>query len=309
MISRLQIIMLAVVLSVGLTDAVWAFAGHFDIDAPAYAGLALLSAALAAGGIYYDRIRAEPGLSAMLIGAGFMIAFSAAFSVFNMLLLTVSAHRIDYALAAIDRSLGFYWPAMVAWSTEHPLVNLVLRIAYTSVLPQIALMILCLGTRPMEIYRFCFAVMAGAAMAIGVWAFARAMGTLTVYELPRSLADHISLACDPEYGRQMIWMAAHGPGHISPSDTKGLIAFPSYHAVLALLVAWHARKLAVIRWIALALNAVVLVATPIQGGHHVVDVFAGAVTAVLAILFSNAVLAYAARARPLRFAGPEPATS
>jgi len=38
----------------------------------------------------------------------------------------------------------------------------------------------------------------------------------------------------------------------------------------------------------LALNFVVLVATPIQGGHHVVDVLAGFGVAVIAVVFANA---------------------
>jgi membrane-associated phospholipid phosphatase len=37
----------------------------------------------------------------------------------------------------------------------------------------------------------------------------------------------------------------------------------------------------------LALNIVVLVATPIQGGHHVVDVLAGFAVAAIAVIFAD----------------------
>ena len=40
--------------------------------------------------------------------------------------------------------------------------------------------------------------------------------------------------------------------------------------------------------VALALNVVVLVATPIQGGHHVVDVLAGFGVAAIGVIFANA---------------------
>ena len=66
--------------------------------------------------------------------------------------------------------------------------------------------------------------------------------------------------------------------------------------MLALLVVWYARRLAMIRWFVLGLNTIVLVATPIQGGHHVVDVLAGFAVAALAILFADSILRSAALA-------------
>nr|HET7859644.1 hypothetical protein [Caldimonas sp.] len=44
---------------------------------------ALLGGALAGGGVYYERIRKDPRLAAMLFGTAFLIGFSAAFSVLN----------------------------------------------------------------------------------------------------------------------------------------------------------------------------------------------------------------------------------
>jgi membrane-associated phospholipid phosphatase len=85
-------------------------------------------------------------------------------------------------------------------------------------------------------------------------------------------------------------LLAHGPGHISPTSAKGLIGFPSFHAVMALFVVWYARELRYVRWFVLALNTAVLVATPIQGGHHVVDVLAGFVVAAVSVLFANRVM-------------------
>ena len=60
-----------------------------------------------------------------------------------------------------------------------------------------------------------------------------------------------------------------------------------------MLVVWYARELPVVRWFALALNAVVLIATPIQGGHHVVDVLAGFGVAALAIWLAQIALRWA----------------
>jgi len=300
--------MAAIVAAAAAVDLVWARAGHFDVDAPAYGLLALLSLALVAGGLFYDRIRKDERLAAMLFGTSFLIAMSASFSLMNYLLLTVAGHRIDLPLAAIDRALGVDWPALMAFIAHYPRTNLVLQLVYLSVLPQIALLIPALGLKgkPEQIYALCLSVSAGAAIAIGTWTLAPSFGAFSVYDLPPNVAGHLALALDGHYAKALIHLLATGPGRISPNDAQGLIGFPSYHAVLALLVVWYARKLPVIRWLALGINAVVLVATPIQGGHHVVDVLAGFVVAMLAILLAEAALRFAAKA-PAAVLKPQPA--
>src|SRR6185437_8994857 len=120
-------------------------------------------------------------------------------------------------------------------------------------------------------------------------------GAFSVYDLPSGVSRHLALALDGRYAHALVGLLAHGPGRISPTAAKGLIGFPSYHAVLALLVVWYARPLAVIRWIALAINGLVLIATPIQGGHHVIDVVAGFAVAALAIRAADLAIRHATR--------------
>jgi PAP2 superfamily protein len=297
-IARLQWMLFALVALVAGTDVVWALAGRFDVDAHAYAMLALLAAFLAAGGAYYTHIRKDERLAAMLFGTAFLIAMSASFSVLNYFLLTVAGPRIDQPLAAIDRAMGIDWPALMAFVAHYPRTNMVLQLVYISVLPQIAVLVLCHGLfgAPERIYRLCLSVAAGAAISIGVWTIAPSFGAFSVYDLPPAVASHLALSLDGHYAHELVALLANGPGHIAPTAAKGLIGFPSYHAVLALLVVWHARSLPVVRWLALGINAVVLVATPIQGGHHVVDVLAGFVVAALAIRIADAAVRFAVRA-------------
>ena len=301
MTARLQLLLFAIVAAAALGDVVWGRA--FDIDAKAYGLLALLSVALAAGGVFYDRIRKDARLAAMLFGTSFLIGMSAAFSVLNYLVLTVAGARIDAPLAALDRSIGVDWPALMAFVAQYPVTNFVLQLVYISVLPQIALLVVALGFRgkPEQIYTLCLSVAAGAAISIAIWTVAPSFGAFSVYDLPPPVASHLVLALDGHYARELIHLLANGPGRISPSAAQGLIGFPSYHAVLAMLVVWYARELPVVRWIALALNAVVLIATPIQGGHHVVDVLAGFGVAALAIWVAQIALRWAALAKS-RFA-------
>jgi hypothetical protein len=297
--SRLQLILLGIVASVATIDFVWIRAGHFEVDAPAYGEIALLAILFAVGGVFYEHVRKDERLAAMLIGTSFLLGMSAGFSVLNYLLITIAGHRIDLPLAALDRSLGVNWPAMMAVAAQHPLVNGFLQLTYVSVLPQIALLVAILGWhgKPERIYALCLALSAGVTISMAVWTLAPSFGAFSVYALPANVADHIALALDGHYARNLVALLSRGPGYISPTEAKGLIGFPSFHVVLAMLVVWHARGLAFVRWIALGLNSVVLLATPIQGGHHVVDVIAGLAVAAFAVLFANRIIRHAASVR------------
>jgi len=152
------------------------------------------------------------------------------------------------------------------------------------------LLVVLLGWRGKHenIYAFCLALTAGAAISISVWTLAPSFGAFSVYELPAEVSRRMPLALDAQYAKDLMSLLANGPGHISPTSAKGLIGFPSFHAAMAMLVVWYARELSTVRWFVLALNLVVLVATPIQGGHHVVDVLAGLGVAVIGVVFANA---------------------
>ncbi len=95
----------------------------------------------------------------MLFGSAFLCLFSAGASVLNYCLLTVAGPRIDAPLAALDRAMGFHWPAAMAWLGGHPVINTVLLAAYSSMLPQVALLMILLARKDSheQVYRFCLA--------------------------------------------------------------------------------------------------------------------------------------------------------
>jgi hypothetical protein len=285
-VPQLQRLLLGLTAAVAALDAVWAVLAHARLDGAAYLGSVLLIVLLFAGGLFYQRMRPDARLAAMLCGTAFLMAFSLGASTLNYLLLAHAGQRIDLPLAALDRAIGFDWPRAMAWMAAHPLLNLAALIAYSSMLPQVALLTIALAAKePARVYRFLLAVSLSALACIAIWSFAPSFGAFSVYPPP----PRMMLALDETYARALVRLLHDGAGLISPRDAKGLIGFPSYHAVLALLVMWHARKLAFLRWPALLLNSAVLLATPIQGGHHLVDVLAAfPIAAVVLFLAENA---------------------
>jgi membrane-associated phospholipid phosphatase len=269
--------MIAIVAAVTATDCVWAALRHFDVDTLAYMRLAALSLLLCLASVFYDRVRNAPSIAAMLFGTAFLIAFSAGFSVLNYFLLTVAHTRVDAQLAALDRAIGVNWPTLVAALVPHPIVNGVLRVAYESVLPEVALLVIGLSWRGQTkaIHEFCVALAIGAALTVAFWTVFPSFGAFSVYDLPQAVSAHINLSLNQHYAHALVRLLANGPGRISPTELKGLIGFPSFHAAMALLVVWYGRTLPSLCWPLVVWNALVLAATPIQGGHHVVDVLGG----------------------------------
>jgi hypothetical protein len=287
MTLTLKTILLCFVILALVVDSTWASLASFNIDGPAYAFVGVGAAVCAAGSLFYGSFRRDEKLHAMLFGTFFLIAFSASFGVLNYFLLTVAGPRIDQELAAIDRMLGVDWPALLRFAEEHPAANLILFVVYNSSLAQTAVLVNALGLcgRPNDIYTFCLALAIGATVTIGIWTLAPSFGAFTVY--PISDTPHVPLMANAAYARDLLELAANGPGRISPYEVKGLVAFPSFHTVLALLTAWYAWPLKWLRWPAIGLNALVIVAIPIQGGHHVIDIAGGLAVAVFAIAVTS----------------------
>jgi membrane-associated phospholipid phosphatase len=69
-------------------------------------------------------------------------------------------------------------------------------------------------------------------------------------------------------------------------NLEGLITFPSFHTAGAIMFIWALRKVPYVRWPAIALNAALIAATPIDGAHYFIDLVGGAVVAFAAIAMS-----------------------
>jgi hypothetical protein len=296
----LNAILFALAGSVVLIDAIWVLAGHFDVDAKNYALLSILIVPLVAGAWFYENMRKDPPLSAMLAGAAFLLAFSASCSLLSYLLVTIAGTRIDAQLAAVDHALGFSWPAVMTFAANHKLLTALLGFAYLSVTPQTAAMLLTLGWRRQcdDIYGLCLAIAIGGLICVSVWAIHPSFGAFSVFDLPQWAAAKLGLALDGDYGRDLVLLLKNGPGHISPTEIRGIVGFPSYHTVQALVLIWYARGIPIVRWISLALNIAVIAATPIHGGHHLIDIFGGAAVAIAAIVLSHWIFQLTSRAAP-----------
>jgi membrane-associated phospholipid phosphatase len=72
------------------------------------------------------------------------------------------------------------------------------------------------------------------------------------------------------------------PGHLT-----GVVTFPSFHAAAAILFGWAAAQLRRARLFFLPWNVLMFASALLVGGHYLVDLAAGAVVAIAAILLAS----------------------
>ena len=288
-------VLLAMSVAIILLDSIWLNVGHFSCDSQAYILPFFLVLPLCVVSYFYGTVRRDDVLNAVLACSAFLIVFPAGCGLLSYLLVTVAGTRIDMQLAAIDRTIGFSWPSLMAFVSDYPTANAFLKAAYLSVMPQTVVLIFALGfgKQLAELYRFSLALTIGAIITLCLWTIAPSFGAFSVYTLPNQVTEKLGLVLGLDYGHDLVQMLKTGPGLISPRDLRGIVGFPSYHTLQALVLMWYARSVPMLRWPAIALNTLVLVAIPIQGGHHLIDMFGGTAVALLSIWLAAHVVSVA----------------
>lgn len=238
------------------------------------------------------RQRREEGLAATLIGTAQLIAFTAAAASLNYLLVPLDRPLYDAVFHGFDRALGIHWPSLFAALKVHTHLGALLSVAYMSSLLQVALMVPLLGLlrRTGDLDLFLLAFMGAALAAIGFWAVFPSFGAGPHLYATGEMTSFPGAMLGEDYARTMLALKAGQIRDFSLSQAEGLIGFPSFHTVMAVLTVHAVRGVRRVFWPALAWNALVMASIPVEGAHNVCDVIAGIVLAVAAIALAGRAL-------------------
>ena len=249
----------------------------------------LLTACAALGGtaIFYRRFRYQENFAIICIGLMQVLLFSAIGSVMSYMLAREGGALWDARLESWDRALGFDWLSYVHWVDRSPALTGLLHLSYGSLIPQIIVLVLALGftLRVAELRTVMLAAILCGTVCILVSAFVPAISYPAYLGVTGSDFQYV----DPWGGYvHLADLKALRDGTFAElrlSSMQGIITFPSFHAGLSLVAMWGfwASRMAWLRWPGMTLAALTIAATPVDGGHYLVDVLAGLAIAAVSI--------------------------
>lgn len=238
-----------------------------------------ISAILIALSAFYQVVRPAPNFVLVLKALAVLVAFSAAYSMFMYALATCGRPMADAMLARADGALGLSAPGVVCWVNENSSLARILWLAYFSLIPQTILAIVWLGlaNNRYNLDKFLVRFMlASLITAVGFYLWP-AKGTYgPVYNLPV-----------PAYCQQCVEhfdaLRSGARTLVTWRDAEGLITFPSFHTIWAVLLMAAFYGYRCLFWPLALLNVIVIMSTVTTGMHYFVDVIIGVLISAVVI--------------------------
>lgn len=233
----------------------------------------------------YTEKRPDAKLAMLAMSASYLILFTSVCAVFSYAMVSIGFPLYDSALAEIDRKFGLDWMAALEWSGKSEIIAIALRIFYGSSLPHIVLVVsaLAFSLQHDRLRAFITLFAITGLLTCFISGVVPASGAYTYYlpseEIYRSLGLdaglwHLQQFNDLRDGTMRV---------IDLSKTEGLVTFPSFHTALAVVCGWATWQVSYVKWPSAILTVLIIIATPVVGGHYFIDIAAGAALAWAAI--------------------------
>jgi membrane-associated phospholipid phosphatase len=198
-----------------------------------------------------------------------------------LLLLVTTAGRApsplaDVRLERIDSSLHLSTAAVVRWITRFPALSGCLTVIYhlLTVVVAFALLAPALSGNFDASRRYVFSVLIAGTITAVLFAACPAAGPWVGHKYrPTAGQSHV------EVYLRLVKSARSIPLDFSEG---GIVSFPSFHVVLAVLSAVALWDFRTARWIVLAVSTAICISTVTTGWHYFIDVIGGLAVAAIA---------------------------
>lgn len=209
-------------------------------------------------------------------------AFSLLGVVGTYLLAMFGTPYTDDLLARIDSWTGFDWPAAYRLTHGSPLIQFVGRVSYEAIFlaPLLILGGLCASGRAAMARRFVLAHGLSLVITLVVYAFFPAKGPILYFGFGD--ASYVPI----NTGAHAAVIDALRDGSLSSIGARkleGMVSFPSFHATSVILFMWAARPVRWLRWSIWPVATLMMLSTPVEGNHYLIDLVGGVAVAWPAI--------------------------
>jgi len=247
---------------------------------------------LIVGGAALMRLRRIVRCADALEGTVLILASSMTTACLSVLVATFNAPYVDPWLASADASLFPFlsWPDLVNALKEQPFLTEIMCRLYSTLLwqPFALICILAAINRSDLMWRFLRAWLLTLTAVVIVFAVAPAVTAYVYYGFERAEFPALRIDAGWRPAEIIAQIRIGGIRSLNASNMTGLIAFPSFHAAGATMLAWAFSRVPVIGRPFVLLNGLMLLTIPFIGSHYFVDVVAGIIVAIVAIRASGA---------------------
>lgn len=228
--------------------------------------------------ITYLFFRHNPRLAAVTQMVMQASLFSLSATILTYLAQTYRAPLMDAQFSVLDARLGFDWLSWFQWVEHHPWIKTGLAYAYGSIAIQFfaAMVLLPWIGRQRLLSEFCNAAAVALLIIIPISAALPALGAAT----------HFAVGTPP-WVPEVLALRSGSMTVIGEHDLHGVVEFPSFHTVLAILLTLAMRWSPVALALSAGLNALVILSIPVVGSHYLVDVIAGALVCLPAVMVAR----------------------
>jgi hypothetical protein len=248
--------------------------------------------------------RRDPQVMFVLGGTAQIVLLTAVMTPLTYVAASMDFPMQDASLLAADRALGLDWAGYVGYVDAHPALAALMNTGYAMIRwPIFAIpVVLAAMGRYRRIEEFTFAFGLALFVTTLISGLVPAIGVYQQIGLDPATLKHIDPGAYLDQVRDLPPTRAGVLRHLELLNLGGIVTFPSFHAASAVLYTWALWPLRWSRPFVVLVNGVMLAATPLNGGHYFVDVFAGIAIAVSAIVAARQAGRVIAR---LRFAPRE----
>lgn len=247
------------------------------VEGSAMLPYALILVLLFAAHLVYTRFRPSPKLALSTGGLALMIASALLAGIVANAGMRLRFPLVDGQLAAMDLAMGIDTPALVRVVADHPFLAELMGLAYSSssALPLVSAVWLGFRGEGKRTWELALGFGAGIVIAAATSVFFPALGNFSHAGL-EGLAGTGLPAGSGVYHLHAVNAYRDGLDPLlDVRKLEGVVTFPSFHIIMATIVAYAFRDRGPLGWLVYLWCALVAVSTVPIGGHYVIDLLAG----------------------------------
>lgn len=271
-------------LIIGIINAIWLKFSNITIVFNEYATPIYVVVVCGVVNLFYRFVRPRLNIVALTGAIMFFVVTSSFLLVTSYLMATLPFPLQDQALNDIDLMLGFHFETFVAMLNQNETVVKILQICYdTKILQFLTIAVILSKSKPEYIIEFCYLFLVTLIVTFIIYMFIPAAGAYTYLTIAPESISNIGVEIGKEQGVILNHLKSQQAYTLFLHEAIGLVNFPSFHTILALLLTYATRGVTWLFCIAIALNITMLIATIPMGGHYLIDLIGGGALTLIVI--------------------------